>query len=225
MRIVIFDCDGVLLVSNRMKIRVFGDAALAAGFHPDDIALFQRHVAANFGTSRYKLFEWLLRQDNLRLAPDTSVDRLCASYAERLYGSYLRCPSTPGMKERLTALKEKHIPLYVVSGSDQEELRKVMQKRGLYHYFDDVFGSPAKKEDHINNIISIHGIPDRERENIIFIGDAKADFDAARSTRVKFIYMHSFSTAKDLMQKLQEDFAFASIRDLRNLRLDLLPEF
>ena len=113
---VVFDCDGVLLVSNTLKVQVFREALAEHGFHPEDIARFSHYQTANFGTSRYRLFEHFLTWDDLKTRPEgVERDVLVGTYARLLRGRYTRCATTPGMREVLDGLAARGLPLFVVS--------------------------------------------------------------------------------------------------------------
>lgn len=214
---VIFDCDGVLLVSNRLKVRVFADAARSAGFTERDVAAFSRHVASNFGTSRIRMFEALLAREDLEHRPATSVEALVSSYAEQLYRKYVRCPTTPGMVGTLEALAASATPLFIVSGSDQAELRQLMSERGLARHFRSIFGSPKSKSDNIRTILADIGLKSGGGGRVVFVGDAEADWRAASDTQARFVYMDKYSTAKPRMRTLASEHGFEQIADLRAL--------
>ena len=215
--IVVFDCDGVLLDSNRLKIEIFAETLRAAGFSEVDATAFGRHVAANFGTSRYKLFEQFLARADLVRRPDVTVAELAESYGARLYDQYVRCAATPGMNELLDALKARGIVMLVVSGSDQSELRRLMAERGLAAYFAAVYGSPTSKTQHLEAIAAEYGLSQAPRD-LVFVGDAEADLKAAEAVGARFIYMDSFSTAQAKMRALRDEKGFESISDLTSLQ-------
>jgi phosphoglycolate phosphatase-like HAD superfamily hydrolase len=216
-RAVIFDCDGVLLVSNRLKTAVFGEALASLGYHARDVARFQAFQAANFGMSRYRLFEALLGWTDLVAAPaGMTRDRLIGAYADRLYGRYVKCASTPGMLPVLEGLRQRGIPLFVVSGSDERELRAVLAERGLARHFAAIHGSPATKTENLQLVAAAlgTGFP---MADCVFIGDAEADWKAAEAAGARFVYMDHYSTAKPRMRELQAARGFPMIRDLRSL--------
>lgn len=212
---VVFDCDGVLLDSNLIKVRAFKDAVLGLGFHPLDADAFEVFVKANFGTSRFKMFEALLAREDLRIYPDVTVDSLVDAYAENLTTSYRKCAETEGMQKVLQSLKQRGIPLYVVSGSVENELRELFIARDLMRFFDGVFGSPTGKSVHLNKIINSLGI--RDSQDIVFVGDAEADWKAAVQTDTSFIYMSRYSTATTRMSALKKEKAFPEINTLEQL--------
>lgn len=213
-QVVVFDCDGVLLDSNSLKVRIFGEVAASAGLRANDVEAFRKHVRANFGTSRYALFGWLAEQHVLGL----DVVELVRRYAERLFDSYVSCPVTPGMETCLQTIATIGLPMFVVSGSEQSELRRMMAARGLDSYFSDIYGSPIDKMAHIRSILRASGL-EREPSRLTFVGDAEADWKAAATTSVRFIYMDSLSTARERMRELQLRHGFAMVDDLRTFAM------
>jgi len=212
---VVFDCDGVLLVSNTLKVAVFREALAEKGFHPDDIARFSRYQVANFGTSRYRLFEHFLTWEDLKIRPEgADRDALVGGYARLLRSRYARCATTPAMRAVLDGLAARGIPLFIVSGSDGEELREVFAERGLAGLFRAIHGSPATKTENLKLVAEEMGLS-LPLANLWFVGDAEADFKAAQSVGARFAYADHFSTAKPRMRQLAAEHGFPTIRDLR----------
>lgn len=214
---VVFDCDGVLLDSNELKSACFREVLETAGFAAEDVARFVTYQRANFGTSRYRLFETLLGWE-LQLRPPIDHAALLAAYAGLLRGRYVTTPATPGMREVVGALAAR-MPLYVVSGSDEAELRGVLAERGDAVHFRTVLGSPTPKADNLAQVLGELATRDgvTEPEDVVFVGDAEADFKAARLLGTRFVYMDHFSTAQARMRQLAAEHGFPVITDLRGL--------
>lgn len=210
--LVIFDCDGVLLDSNRMKIQAFRD--VLTDYPEPATALFSEFQARNFGRSRYALFQQFF--DFLGRPPhDGEVDGLIDAYARIVRKSYLNVPLTPGCLETLTQLQGR-VPLYVASGSDQEELRWVFGQRGLSGLFAGIYGSPQKKTDIVAGLVAAEG------QRALLVGDAVADWQAAQAaTACDFVYMREFSSAQADMDALAQTHALPIIKHLPEL-LDFL---
>ncbi|MDB5372356.1 MAG: family hydrolase [Belnapia sp.] len=213
---VVFDCDGVLLASNRLKTAIFQDVLRDTGFAATDISRFASFQQANFGMSRYRLFDALLAWTDLEQRPDTSRDALCAAYGQALYGRYVRCRSTPGMLGVVRGLHATGMPLFVVSGSDGAELRSVFAERGLAQWFVGIHGSPATKTENLGLVAEALGLV-TPMHRVVFVGDAEADWKAAAGTGCRFVYADHFSTAKPRMRALAGEHGFPTIRDLRGL--------
>ena len=207
-KLIIFDCDGVLMDSNQMKIHAFRQALM--DYPKSATALFSDYQARNFGRSRYALFQQFF--DFLGRPPqDGEVDNLINAYALIVRKAYLDVPLTPGCLETLTQLQGQ-IPLYVASGSDQEELRWVFEQRELSGLFAGIYGSPQKKADIVTNLNGIDG------KRALLVGDAVADFQAAQTAPAcDFVYMREFSTAQTEMDALAEIHALPTIKYLPEL--------
>ena len=82
----------------------------------------------------------------------------------------------------------------IVSGGDQNELRDVFLKKGIFHYFNGgIYGSPDKKKDIILREISKGNII----KPALFIGDSKLDFYAANSNQLDFIFLTDWTDYRD----------------------------
>ncbi|RDK84000.1 UNVERIFIED_ORG: phosphoglycolate phosphatase-like HAD superfamily hydrolase [Idiomarina abyssalis] len=185
---LVFDCDGVVLDSNKVKTESFYKAALPYGERAAD-ELVEYHVA-NGGVSRYKKFSYFL--DHIVEKPsEAALKELLADYAANVQAGLQNCAIAPAL-ERLRN-RTPHSRWLIVSGGDQAELREIFQMRGLSDWFDaGIFGSPDTKED----------ILTRELENgniltpALFIGDSKYDFKAAKFVGLDFVFLSGWSEVK-----------------------------
>lgn len=213
---IVFDCDGVLLDSNELKTVCFREVLEAGGFDPNDIARFVEFQRASFGMSRYRLFEALLGWD-LAVRPPLDRDALLKRYGAALGGRYAKADATPGMSETVAALAARH-PVYIVSGSDQAELREVWAERGDAAMFRLILGSPANKTENLALVLEdLAKTSPVDPTKIVFIGDAEADMVAAQKAGMKFVYMGGFSAAQTRMRALADEQGAPLIDDLRGL--------
>lgn len=186
---LVFDCDGVVLNSNRVKTDAFYQAALPYGKNAAQ-AMVDYHVAHG-GVSRYKKFAHFLEKivpqhASHHAGPD--LNTLLERYASEVRQGLMHCEVAPGLR----ALREQtpNARWLIVSGGDQAELRDVFVQRGLTALFDGgIFGSPDTKDE----------ILEREREigNIklpaLFLGDSKYDLQAASAAGLCFIFLSAWS--------------------------------
>jgi phosphoglycolate phosphatase-like HAD superfamily hydrolase len=184
-RSLVFDCDGVLLNSNKAKTEAFRNVALPYGEEAAQ-ALVDYHVK-NGGVSRYKKFAYFLEQ----IVPGQAgpgLEALLEGYARQCRQTLETCEQAAGLAElrRVTAGAR----WLVVSGGDQEELRAVFAHRGLDAWFDGgIFGSPGAKDD----------IVERERDNgnirmpAVLLGDSRFDHLAARRAGLDFVFVSGWT--------------------------------
>lgn len=213
-RAVVFDCDGVLLDSNRLKIECFREVLDAAGFDPADVSKFSTFQTQNFGLSRYRLFDRLLEWPLVVRPPVTQAD-LAAMYSAAVSDRYALCDTTEGMWPVITELAAQ-VPLYVVSGSDEAELRRVLAKRGQAAPFRIILGSPATKDENLRTVLEdLAG--QAQAGDVVFVGDAEADWRAASTAGVRFVYMDRYSTVQARMRILAAEHSFPQIHTLAGL--------
>ena len=61
----------------------------------------------------------------------------------------MAAPFIEGALETLEQLKKKGIPVFVVSGTPDEEIKVIVEKKNLAHYFLEVHGSSRKKRKYL----------------------------------------------------------------------------
>jgi len=184
---LVFDCDGVILNSNKIKTRAFYTAVLPYGEAAAQ-ALVDYHVA-NGGISRYKKFEYFLKQILGQPAPDEKeLKNLLDTYADEAWKGLLDCDVAEG----IAALRKKTAASrwLVVSGGNQEELRRLFALRRLDSFFDGgIFGSPDSKDEILAREIRSGNI----EKPAVFLGDSKYDYEAATSVGLVFIFVRGWS--------------------------------
>jgi phosphoglycolate phosphatase-like HAD superfamily hydrolase len=187
---LVFDCDGVVLDSNKVKTQAFYNAALPYGKRAAS-ALVDFHVA-NGGISRYLKFDMFLKD----IAPDKTVgpnlEELLSAYAIEVRKGLFSCEVARGL--RSLRQNTQHANWLIVSGGDQEELRDVFDQRELLSLFDGgIFGSPENKDQ----------ILTREKANgniqhpAVFLGDSKYDMESSKRSGLDFVFVSDWSEWED----------------------------
>lgn len=185
---LVFDCDGVILNSNKVKTEAFYQAALPYGADAAQ-KLVEYHVS-NGGVSRYKKFTHFLEEIVPTYANQTEgdcLDVLLKNYANKVAEGLLVCEVAEGLVE----LREKTsmAKWLIVSGGDQSELRWLFARRGLDKLFDGgIFGSPDSKDEILecelkNNIVG----------PALFLGDSKYDYQASSAAGLDFVFLSDWS--------------------------------
>lgn len=205
--IYIFDCDGVILDSNQLKISAMKQALLSVTNDPDTIENCINYFKNNFGKSRFHHVEYFL--SNLISHPlyekASWKEKILESYSEQCVSLYLSSNITDNFVTFLNSLNGQ---FYVASGSEQEELRSTFKSKGLDHFFNNIFGSPTSKSDIIKNILS-----NEESSNAVMFGDSVSDFEAAKDNDIDFIFYAPYSNVQDTMISLSKIEGFPIIYD------------
>lgn len=185
---IIFDCDGVLLDSNSMKIDAFRKVA-APYLTCTEIEEYCKYVCNSFGKSRYVIIDHLINK--YLLGNNISNEILLSLYAQYIQEDYITCNMTDGALEFVQKMFSKS-KLYVVSGSDEKELQEVFVKRGINKYFQCIQGSPTAKKENLAQLLK-----DIPLEETVYIGDTMSDYLACVENDLDFIFMYQYSTISD----------------------------
>ena len=136
-----FDCDGVILDSNTVKTEAFRQIGQTYSTEAAE-ALVQYHVEHG-GISRYQKFDFFFREICESLDYKEQLKQALLEYGKLVSLGLRQCEETVGIRDFLEILNECGDTLrFVVSGSDQEELRRVLKDRNLDRYFDGVLALP-----------------------------------------------------------------------------------
>ena len=178
---VFFDFDGVLVESNEVKIDAF--RRLYEPYGADVVAeVVERHVQQE-GISRVVKLETFHR-DLLGIdLDDTGLAELARAFADMVEDAVVACDAVPGAMAALDTWAA-HCPLFVVSGTPQDELRRIIGRRGMEGYFQTVYGSPRKKPDIVSEKLGELGT---EAGRVLFVGDSLTDYDCARDVGTHFL--------------------------------------
>lgn len=193
---LVFDCDGVVLNSNTIKTDAFRRVTLPFG-EPASSALVNFHTQ-NGGVSRYAKFEHFVDSILPAHAPDVVVgDRseflhsLLAEFAAEVKAGLLQCEVAPGLTELRQVTPDMR--WFIVSGSDQAELREVFEQRGLAHYFDGgIYGSPKDKHSIVADLLKTEQI----QHPALFLGDSRLDYEVAQTFNVDFVFVYEWTEFK-----------------------------
>jgi phosphoglycolate phosphatase-like HAD superfamily hydrolase len=181
LKAVVLDFDGVILQSVAVKTGAFG--RLFDNEKPEHREAIVAYHLKNGGISRFEKFRWAYREVLRRpLSPDEEKE-LGSRFNRLVEDGVVAAAWVPGASEFLKAC-HKTWPLFVASGTPQDEMRRIVERRGIGGYFRKVFGSPTKKAEILRGIAKDVGCALSE---LVMVGDASNDFEAARETGVPFI--------------------------------------
>lgn len=186
-RCAVFDCDGVLLDSNPVKIAAFR-AALAG----EDPALVERMIAEHRktgGVSRFAKLEWFYRELAHVEAPEPAIAAALERFSAAARAGLRSCPSLPGVDIYVPELARAGVRMHVISGGEQAELREALSTRAFAKHFAGIHGSPTPKREHLERLFASGELV---REGVYF-GDAELDMQLAERCGLDFVFVAGVS--------------------------------
>ena len=214
---VIFDFDGVILESAEIKTQAFLDLF---SDHPQHREAILRHHLDNVGVSRYRKFEWIYSQLLQMPLEKRESQHLGKAFSDIALGKILACSYVPGALESLEQM-QGGARLFIASGTPQEELDLIVDRRDLRRFFTGVHGTPRTKVEIITMILAEFNL---QADDAIFVGDGMSDYQAALETSVPFVARESpaggvdwFALGVDPLTDLRE--LAARIRALESTKM------
>ena len=197
--VFIFDCDGVILDSNQLKIDSMENVLSRLSLPKCEILRAKKYFSKNFGKSRFHHVDYFLEHI---FEVETSTkekwrNKILDGFSIECENLYLKAQVTPGFELVISNLKGTK---YIASGSKEDELRNVFKRRGLNKYFAEIYGSPRSKSDIVAEIKKHH-----KESKIVMVGDAISDFEAASNNIIDFYGYIPYSNVKGEMETLSKE--------------------
>ena len=182
---ILFDCDGVILDSNTIKTNAFKKIASIHGAMAEN-SLLDYHYK-NPGISRFKKLvyfrENILKPNNL-----FNLEKSISEFGKNVFKELCQCEATSCLSNIKNITKNSK--WFVISSSDQIELRVVLKKHNLESFFDGgIFGSPNCKDE----IIKRELYHNRIQHPALFFGDSISDYEVAIRNNMDFIFVYGWS--------------------------------
>jgi len=138
---------------------------------------------ANGGVSRFEKFK-IYHKDLLNIElNDQNLQELSNQFSDLVVDRVIKAPYVSGSVELIKKNYGKY-KQFISTGTPTEEIKQILIKRQINHYFTEIFGSPQEKQYHIKQILFKYKLKSNE---LIFFGDSNTDFEAAQDANIKFI--------------------------------------
>lgn len=179
-KLIVLDCDGVVLESVDAKTRAFGKLVEKHGDEAKQ-RMIDYHLS-NGGVSRFLKFAWFYRKALGREITEHESEECGRLFTQYCFNEVINSSFVPGAIEFISSYHH-HVPLYVASGTPHEELIEILKARDLTRYFKGAYGSPPAKTEILRSIVCSAGVLPNET---LMVGDSNNDLEAALSVGTSF---------------------------------------
>lgn len=180
-KVILWDFDGVIINSD--EVRNSGFEKVLADYPKEQVDQLMQFHRKNGGLSRYVKFRFFFEEVLKQSVTEAEIQKLADSFSvimkELLTNKELL------IQDSLDFIKEHSstIPMHIVSGSDQSELRYLCKEMGIDTFFKSIHGSPTPKNTLVKEVIeSNHYL----KNEIALIGDSINDYEAAKINDISF---------------------------------------
>lgn len=127
-----------------------------------------------------------------------------------------------GLEEVLQLIKSKSIPMAIFTGKGRKTSLITLEKIGMLDYFDllvtgDDVQNHKPAPDGLFKILNHYKF---EPEEVLLIGDAPSDIEAAKSAGVKSATVLWDCYAEEEVHKLNGDYYFSTVNELKEFTAD-----
>lgn len=212
-RLVIFDCDGVLIDSEIIAARAQSRALAEHG-----IAITPQEAARRFAGIPDADMWQTLQDENARALPADFPRQ----YADRLQDTFRQeLRALPGVRETLAALRQRGMAYCVASSNTPPKLEAALKLVGLWEEFAPNVFSTAQVA-HGKPAPDVFLFAARQMRTAILecvvVEDSVPGVRAARAARMRAVgYIGASHNGPDQRKRLLDEGAFEVIDDLRRL--------
>lgn len=179
---IFWDFDGVIINSD--SVRVEGFRKVLNNFPQSLVEQLLEFHALNGGLSRYVKFRYFYEEILDKKITDSEVNDMAVEFSvimrEKLTDKKVLIPETIKFIEENSRNGKVQ---FIVSGSDQEELRYLCGELGIKKYFQEIKGSPTPKNKLVEDLMATYQI---KASQAVLIGDAINDYEAAMVNGISF---------------------------------------
>lgn len=188
MKAIIFDFDGVILNSVSVKTEAFKE--LYKQYGSAVVKKVEKYHIENGGISRFEKFKYYHKNFlNIDLN-SVEINQMAKEFSDLVFEKVCNSNFIPGAKEFLKYSHNNYLN-FICTGTPQNEIIKILNKKNLNKFFKDVYGSPTSKENIISKILKKYSL---NKSDVLFIGDAMTDYNAAKLSEIKFIGIENNDT-------------------------------
>ena len=197
---LVFDCDGVILDSNKLKTQAYYDTAISYGANETQAQTLVNHHVQYGGISRYPKYEYFIREIMGQAVTNEALKTLLDRFAYEIHRGLLNCALAQGLGYLRDATLESRWML--VSGGDQAELRTLFAEREIDGMFDaGIFGSPDNKDMILTREIANGNL----EQPAIFFGDSRYDHQAAVRAGLDFVFVSGWTELEEWQKYCAEN--------------------
>jgi haloacid dehalogenase superfamily, subfamily IA, variant 1 with third motif having Dx(3-4)D or Dx(3-4)E len=195
---IVFDFDGTLIDSNRLKYDAYFELFPAEDRHA---RIIREVLSESFEQTRYVILEEILRRFGVENQTYISkeVNKLAGQYNNIVVAGAKTCPEKAGAEDALKKFAPMY-RLYVNSTTPDASLKEIIRFKKWDGYFRGVFGYPHEKPETLLRIMALEKL---RSDQVLVVGDGESDRKSAAENGCPFFYVTEQFRFNDLDRTIE----------------------
>jgi phosphoglycolate phosphatase len=209
-RSIVFDFDGTLIDSNRLKYDAYSELFPADNRHG---RIIRDVLSESFEQTRYVILEEILVRLGVgeHACVKREVNKLAERYNDIVMAGAKTCPEKAGAEETLKKLAPAYA-LYLSSTTPEASLKEIIRFRKWDSYFRAVFGYPQEKSETLRRIMALEKL---KCDQVLVVGDGETDRESAMENGCPFVHVaegFSFEQIDQMLVTYEKDDTLLPVR-------------
>src|SRR3989338_517020 len=209
---IIFDFDGVIVDSNKVKRESYFETF--SGIRGSE-RFVEQAIRENLQKTRYGVIEAILKKlkkedlMTLNTPEDLSAEtsKYVLRYSEMSENKTINADEIKGANNAIQELSQTY-PLFILTSTVQKSIDRIVKYRELKDFFKGVYGANGSSYDKSQALKKIAETYEFNPRNAVFVGDGKADYECARCHCIHFVAIvnetNDFRFIKYIKHKLKD---------------------
>ena len=178
---IVFDFDGTLVVSNKIKQDSFFDVTETI---PQASQILKQILKKTYLNNRNLIFKELSLILKKKYAVHVDPVFLIKKYTNISEKLIFNAPEVPGAQVTLSKLKKQGLKLAISSATPTPTLKNIIKQRKIDKFFDYIYGAPQTKENHLQKLFILTSC---KPSQLVLVGDSEIDQKAAKNVGSHFV--------------------------------------
>jgi len=171
------------VIAESVQVKTDAFARLYVQYGSDIVKKVVKHHEANSGMSRFEKINLYHEQFLNKKISSKEIKELANQFSKLVVKKVIDSSYVYGALEYIKSSYNQY-KLFISTGTPTVEMNLILDGKGITHYFTKVYGSPDKKDLHLEKIINDYKYNPNE---LIFYGDSNTDIVAAEQANIPFV--------------------------------------
>ena len=194
---LIYDFDGVICNSVNIKTEAF--CMMYEKYGSEIVKKVKLYHIKHGGISRFEKFKYYHKEFFNQTLSEIQVHDLASEFSKIVLDRVINCDYIKGSMDFIKNNSSKYNQ-FICTGTPQNEIKIILEKKKIKNYFVNVYGSPKSKTKIIEEIKEKYKYIN---DDLIFFGDADTDYLAAKKCNIDFIAINSENYYSEAIMNLK----------------------